>query len=383
MKLDAEIALLSLLWLAFFNLGSPRFAYSTQICFWLIISASAALIILQATRIRDIKTASAGVSVWALLLLVSSFAAQLLSVSLNNYNIVGDISGLLTVAFGLYSATRSNNRVLIRSFYLTSVFFVFSGWLAELTLRSESTFSAGFVFNILGRRFTGFSVHPNVIGLLCALLFAIAILEYKNYYIALLGLGTLIFSENRGGLLAVIAILAIWSLSLKNQGQKFLAISSVFAVGLGVFSLFGTLREGANDLTSGRLDIWAVCRSKIEEGRIFGFGPNTISRLYGVDTVDWFRPFHCHNQVLDDSVNYGLALAAFNLLSLLIVIYVSIKNKNWVFLAIFIVYLAAEFFESPIRLFSSAGFLWINFCFLIYFLISTRKNEDKASHQLT
>jgi hypothetical protein len=265
---------------------------------------------------------------------------------------------------------------------LASVFFVIAGWLAEFAIRSDSAFSAGFAFNILGRRFTGLTVHPNVIGLLCALLFAIAILEYKNYYIALLSLGTLLFSENRGGLLAVIAILAIWTLTMKNRGQRFLAISSIFTVGLGVLSLFGNFREGANDLTSGRLDIWTVCRSKIEEGRIFGFGPNTIARLYGVDTVDWFRPFHCHNQVLDDSVNYGVALAALNLLALLIAIYISLKNKSWIYLAIFIVYLAAEFFESPIRLFASAGFLWINFCFLIFFIASTRKNVVDVSHQL-
>ena len=305
----------------------------------------------------------------------ASFGIQLLSASLNAYDISGELAGLLTVGFGLYSATRSGIEHLLKSFYTSSVIFVSIGWIVELTLRSGTTFESGFGFNVLGRRFSGLAVHPNVMGLLCALLFAIALLKYKNLGASLLSLLTLLFTENRGGLLAVAAILVIWTLTLRQSSQKILAVSALAIVSTAVLSLFGNFREGANDVTSGRLDIWSVCQNKISQGNFFGFGPNTIARVYGVDAVDWFRPFHCHNQVLDDSVNYGLALAALNLVSLLVIIFVNAKNKSYTLVAIFVTFLSASLFESPIRLFASAGFLWINFCFLAFFLLSTRDSQ--------
>ena len=143
--------------------------------------------------------------------------------------------------------------------------------------------------------------------------------------------------------------------------------------------LFGALREGASDLTSGRLDIWSVCGEKISQGRMFGLGPNTIARMYGVDTVDWFRPFHCHNQVLDDTVNYGIIAAAINLFALGAILVACLKASNYLLASAFLTFAADEIFESPIRLFSSSSFIWINLVFFIFYSVALRTNKDSKS----
>jgi len=312
----------------------------------------------------------------ALVFFSISFLLQIVSVIQNNYSIAGDLAGLLTVGLGVFAATRSHLDTLLRTFYLSSVTFIVLGWLTEILLPSGVSFESGFGFNLLGRRLTGLSAHPNVIGLLCALLFALALIKYRNVLAATFSLVTMIFTENRGGLLAAVVILAIWAYSLEKRRHRVAALSSITVLAFAIFSLFGSLREGANDLTSGRLDIWSVCQSKISQGHAFGFGPNTIARIFGVDTVDWFRPFHCHNQFLDDAVNFGVVLACLNLVGLLGVIYINLRKKQNVLLGIFIVFLTAEIFESPIRLFASSGFLWINFCFYVFFFTSSRRSIE-------
>lgn len=371
-----ERVVLATLWLGFFSLGSPKYESSTQIAFSLIVLASISLLLMQAFMPNFAQTRSKRFAPWAVILLGASFATQLLSAYLNSYDIAGELAGLLTVGFGFIAATRSSTESLLRSFYTSSIIFLALGWIVELTIRSRTEFESGFSFNLLGRRFTGLAVHPNVMGLLCALLFALALIKYGNRGVATFSLVTLLLTENRGGILAVASILVIWALSSRKGSQRIFAVSSLAFLGVSIAVLFGSLREGANDLTSGRLDIWSVCQNKIEQGHLFGFGPNTIARVYGVDTVDWFRPFHCHNQFLDDSVNFGLITGILNLIGLMAIFVINAKKRSYVFAAIFATFISVSLFESPIRLFASAGFLWINFFFLVFYLSAAREGQS-------
>jgi hypothetical protein len=378
-KPRADLALLTLLWLAFFTLGSPNFSFSTQISFVVIVVAATSLILRSYGKSSTELVLKQKTPYLIVLILGVSLALQLISAYLNEFRLDDNLAGLLTVILGVFAVSRSSQNLLLRSFYVSATVFILAGWISEFTSSAPVFYESGFGFNVLGHRFAGLSVHPNVMGLLSAILFGISLLKYRQLFISITSLGTLVFTENRGGLLAAALVIVLWGVSLRAPGKKVLVATALGTFAGLAYVLFGGVREGASDLTSGRLDIWSICQTKIEEGRFFGFGPNSIARMYGVDTVEWFRPFHCHNQVLDDSVNFGIFLAVVNLV---IVVAVSIHNyrtKNFVFLSVFTAFISAQLFESPVRLFASAGSIWFLFCFLAFYFASFRVTSPRDS----
>lgn len=371
-KARAELVLLAVLWFAFLNLGSPKYSYSTQISFAVILVAAFGLIMLSFGNSDSQLILKKRLPFLLVLTLSASLTLQLISSYLNEFPLGSNLDGLLTVAVAVFSVSSSTQHSLLRSFYLSSTVFILAGWVSEFTLRSAVFYESGFGFNLLGHRFTGLSAHPNVMGLLCSILFGIALLKYRNVFVAILSLGTLVFTENRGGLLAISLVIVLWGASLRKQGQKALVVITLSLFAAIGFFLFRGAREGASDLTSGRFDIWSICQTKIEEGRFFGFGPNAIARMYGVDTVDWFRPFHCHNQVLDDSVNFGILSAIINLVIVVLVVLQNYRTRNFVLLSVFTAFISAQLFESPLRIFASAGSIWLLFSFLAFYFASFR-----------
>lgn len=376
--LTFTLAMLSGLWFAFLALGSPTINNSNQICFWSILVISIVLLARDLGGPNKVRYEK-NWALWGVIVGLAALTLQLVSAFVNNYSLENEVAGLGTLLLGFIAVSRFESELVLRSFYLASASYIVLGWGSEFLVNRIGLFDSGFSFNLLGHRFTGLAVHPNTMGLLCALVFAISLWKYRNFGVMAISLASLVFSENRGGLLAVFLILALWTYSLRGSGLRLFGVVSLSVIALLVTILFGALREGASDLTSGRLDIWAVCQEKISQGRVFGLGPNTIARMYGVDTVDWFRPFHCHNQVLDDAVNYGIIAALINLFALGLILVACLKRSNYLLVSVFLIFAAAEIFESPIRLFSSSGFIWINLVFFTFYSVALRTNKDSKS----
>lgn len=368
-KLSFHETLLVLLWLSFLSLGSLRFAFSNQLPLAAIVVLSTLLIFYRNSG-QDIRSVHfERLPFWSIGLLVTSVTAQFLSAYLNEYNFSRDIPVLATTALGVIVFSRFSNDLLIRSFYWAGSTYIFVSWIVELATPAVQNFASGFDFNFLGTRFSGLAAHPNSMGLLCVLLFAVAVLKLNNFYLAAFATSSLVFTEYRGGMIAALAILVIWLLGLRRTDLRLLAIFLLLCFGSIVVFLFGDARGGSGELTTGRVDIWAICQSAISNSQVLGTGPNSIARQYGLDRVDWFRPFHCHNQVLDDSVNFGLILGAFNFGILMFSLFLALRKKQLVLVGLLGSYLIAGLFESPVRLFTAPNSVWMNVAYLTFFFM--------------
>jgi hypothetical protein len=287
---------------------------------------------------------------------------------------------LLTAVLALLRESMKSNLTAI---YFAGLAFLGSGWIFEFFAKSASvSYPSGFPFNPLGERFLGLSAHPNTAGFLCVVVFTISLFAFSNYPAALFSISTLILTENRGGLLSTFLIFSIWMVAFPKKTNLVAKVSSIAVFLVATFQLFSGNRAGNQDVTSGRGDIWSVCLAKISENHFLGFGPRSIAREFGLDQVDWFRPFHCHNQVLDDAVNFGVLAATLSLFVLIAVIVKSFRSRDFALLSIFVAFMIFGLFEVPVRWFVAPGYIWLEALYVLATINIIRNNTSTTETNL-
>ncbi len=232
-------------------------------------------------------------------------------------------------------------------------------WFLLFTPLNDPTFPSGYSLNPLGYRFMGLMSHPNLFGIVVTVTISLLLTSKKIPWIKLMVcVLSLLVSEYRGGIIASLILFLVFGF-LKKFAHKKLVMTLGSALAASVVVLISVPRANASDLTTGRDQIWSICLNLIDSNPVYGAGPRTIEKLYGVDTVDWFRPFHCHNQLLDDLTNFGFLGGLFLTLGLLALVWVKMKAGDLRTSLFALSIVVCSFFESPVRLFASGGYLFV------------------------
>lgn len=290
---------------------------------------------------------------------IVAIAAQLLIAAEHNTPL-SDFWNAIFVIFlvALQVSTRSVQQIM-KTFSNVSFAILVSSWLLVFTPLNAVNFESGYSINPLGYRFMGLLAHPNHLGILATITFAILLTRKRVPWIKLgLSFLTILVAEYRGGILASIFLVLLWALITSFPFKKsILGLTSI--LGGIVIVMLSTPRSGENDSLTGRSEIWSVCSNLINANPLIGSGPRTIERLYGLDAIEWFRPFHCHNQLLDDLTNYGFLAGLFMTVGLATFAFTQFRAGSFETGLLLVAVLAAGIFESPIRLFASSGYLFL------------------------
>jgi O-antigen ligase len=137
-------------------------------------------------------------------------------------------------------------------------------------------------------------------------------------------------------------------------------------------------RLGTDDISTGRVAIWGLCQKQIEASPWFGSGPNTITRMFGLDNFSSTTPFHCHNQVLDDIVNFGWVAGLIPTAVLLTCIIWAVRSREISLSTILLTLLACWLVESPFRLFATQPSAFLNLFVLLLLSKSLVSGSEKS-----
>lgn len=255
-----------------------------------------------------------------------------------------------------------------RSFLIAVVALVAVGWIVELGRISPFPIETSFA-NFLETRWTGLFSHPNASGLAISL--AIVLLLFARKTRPLLNtalLMTLIATEFRSGLVAIAILYSFTTITWLYSRLKIprvLGAGVVLIVAAVASNLYLRPRDGENDITTGRLDIWGYCLDVIDSQGIAGGGPALLERTLGTNLFSELTPYHCHNQVLDDLVNFGLVggLVTFSWIVWSLFRVAPSTNVS-ITSGLLTVFLVTMIFESQVRVFAPAPYLWI-FAFFV------------------
>lgn len=266
--------------------------------------------------------------------------------------------GFIVVAVFFQTITRTVEEI-VKSMSQAGFGLICICWALLLTPFSDKSFPAGYSINPLGYRFMGILAHPNLLGIVAIVTLALVLSTKKIPWIkVLICLVTLLATEYRGGIVAALVLFFMWGFFNKFPFKRIIMFIGSIAAIL-VLAFIATPREKESDTLTGRSDIWLICTRLIGDKPLHGSGPKTIEKLYGVDTVEWFRPFHCHNQLLDDLTNYGVLGGLFISLGLIAFVVSKLKKKEFQLAFLFVSVMVCGLFESPVRLFASAGYLFL------------------------
>jgi O-antigen ligase len=219
-------------------------------------------------------------------------------------------------------------------------------------------------------------MHPNVYGLFSsiALVLLVASRNKDKFRFITLIVG-LALSENRAAIFGAILVIGLLkladikeSLSQKKgnsvRNAAVITFGAIFSAYL-TFDVFLKPRSGSQDLYTGRQIIWTECIGFIEASPWLGRGPDFFQAVFGQSNTNSLIAFHCHNQFLDISLNFGILTA---LLLVLILAYAAKRtwNESSDYLgSVFILTLIVGLFEVPIRLFSTFQNYWVAIILLI------------------
>jgi len=218
-------------------------------------------------------------------------------------------------------------------------------------------------------------MHPNVYGLFSSigliLLYSSKSKSKLRFVVLTVGLG---LSENRAAIFA--AIVAIGFLKFTETKKSFkseksisvknvllILSGSVFTVYL-LFSFFLKPRSGSEDIYTGRQVIWSECIKMIQTSPWIGSGPDSFQAVYGFSTTNSLIAYHCHNQLLDTTLNFGI----FSSIFLAVLTAYAVKrtwneSSNYIG-SVFLLILLDGLFEVPIRFFSTFQNYWISIILL-------------------
>lgn len=262
-------------------------------------------------------------------------------------------------------------QTLTDGFVRAGIFALMIGWLMTFLGQVPGKLPSSFGWLGLQYRYSGIIGSANGAGLLALVTFTL-ILRNRNINQRWLAVPILsiLGSEYRGGLIAIafcIFWLSLKKLNTTSANEQFKAFIRVLAIGgFGSFVVrfLSADRKGNGDITTGRGLIWEQCRRIIAEQDLFGGGPELIERLFGLNqsasnrATGSFQFFHCHNQILNDGVNFGYFGIALGLLISVTAFILAVKRNNTAWQLTSFALIIAGLLESPFNYLGVQGDLW-------------------------
>ena len=386
----SQQAISFLIWFQLFNLGSTliHIPQIVEAFILMITTGIFSLVVPKKSNFHFVTYATLFISASIILEFVSSKITQT-PVQTQRY-----IIAFVALAVALVVGTQSFEN-LLDGFRATAAVVLGVSFILNLTGQEVYDLPSSFSWNFLKIRGSGMLAHPNALGLLATLIlhttsgiFTTNLSKPFTRFIQVLSFITLLTTEYRGGMLACAAIIGFEYLVNGFRKKKYLTVLVFSFLGIGVILISGilsTTRSSNVDLTTGRTGIWNQCRALIQNQPFLGDGPLTLERLYGGATSGSISAFHCHNQFLDQWVNFGkLGLLEISIFFVLFC-FASIKSKNSIAAKLSFGLIIISLFESPFRFWSPEDLQWQNVIIVAAFVSVARplrKLSDRASRPL-
>ena len=190
-------------------------------------------------------------------------------------------------------------------------------------------------------------------------------------FIASAGVMVLI-TQSRFGLVVFLLILLVFYFCLFAKNRKLLIINSLLLTACGIiFTIFfhQKLYDVFSDKARQQVYDTAFCYAKNNALTGCGLGsmPETFSSVEIANICGYEKPImlhHAHNQFIGDFVQTGIVGLLLMLSISIYLIYFSIRNKNWLLLSFFALYLIPMQIEMPLY-FKNCAVIFVLFTLLI------------------
>ena len=353
------------MWVLFLSLGSPVLPDARYLKMMLIASLAVYLIGLHSRPTWTTSTL-------ALIGLQTVLLFWTIMSALANDVLVPQRIVLWSLAFFCcFALSRYGSSFLTTSFIRGGLITLSLGWILTLGGRVPGLLTSSYGWLGLQYRFSGTLTSANAVGLLSLLIVVLLIRnnEVHKYWLTL-PIISILGAEYRGGIIAL-ATCALWlgvkALQTNDSVRRLVAYIRLLVlvpVGLFVVRYLSSSRSGNGDATTGRGLIWQQCQNYIRHQSYFGGGPELIQRVVGTDTTasnsatGSFQFFHCHNQVLNDTVNFGYIGMLLSLALTVSLLLVAHRRRHIAFELLSIALLVAGLFETPLNYLGVQGDLW-------------------------
>lgn len=301
-------------------------------------------------------------AILVLALLVATLVEQTVSTKMNAAAVLSsDSLGMLFLVLVVILGF-SNSGSIATVFVSVSTLVLLLGWVLQVTGRSQVQISRNFSWNPSLERHVGLFTTPNGVGLLAGATLACAVgLGLSNRWLVVPAL-TVVAAEFRMGLLAILVLLALRLFARLGHTIRWIAAATI--LGLGQFGIANSsailgVRPGASDSSTGRATIWSVCRRLSDSGTWFGLGPNAAARRLGMDSTSSLRVGHCHNQLIDDWVNFGVIGVLMLALLVICTLVVAVITRSRLLGAVALFTALASVTETPLRFWGGPEGLWM------------------------
>lgn len=226
-------------------------------------------------------------------------------------------SGSLIIAITVLSMFETSD--LIRKTFLDSVVLLsFLGLLCLLAGYYDSSVPSSLTLDVLPFRYFGVFTTPSVNAWvsLCALVIAKYTSGLKWMHLVLLL--NLVLSQDRTSLLIFVFLILFVAiegyLKVAKQRGRLVTIRLILILLLSVSMVFIVSylfkpRINQSNIFTGREYIWSYCNDLIKSAGVTGYGPNFTELNKGETSLVNFNFATCHNQMLDNVVNYGWIFA--------------------------------------------------------------------------
>ena len=286
------------------------------------------------------------------------------------------IAALLLSLLLISLGSKLPQALIHKSIIDAAYFLTIIGFVLFSTGNQSGTMLSGYSYNPFQYRFQSILMHPNVFGLFCAIGLILFVSSKGRSKIRLAALTSgLALSENRAAIFAAVIVIGLLKFTETRESFKseksnsvknisWLLIGAIFSAYLS-FTLFLQPRSGSEDLYTGRQVIWSECIKLIEASPWIGNGPDYFQTVYGSSTTNSLIAYHCHNQFLDNTLNFGVLNS---LLLIVLIIYAATRtwNESSNYLgSVFLLVLVDGLFEVPVRFFSTFQNYWITVILLI------------------
>lgn len=362
----------SLIWVLFVLAGSDGSRFSnqividSQIAFVLIAFCYIVLhhMVVNKTTLSYSKFNYIRVLWFISLIVISSISAVLAGeVALKSTGV------MLLVVFGSGLFAQMPPEFAARTFTNAVVFLIGVSFTAYIFNRDVRFFASGYTFNPLDYRFQGILSHPNLLGLLCCLASVLSFSFKMSIFKTLITTTCLVVTEFRIGIFSILLVfLVIQLLHYKETRIHGFTLSvarvtvMLFALGVLVLTSFFVMlrpRSNSSDVLTGRSAIWEFCREAANLGGFWGHGPEYLWRTLGQSSISSIQVSSCHNQFLDDYVNFGILYAFVLTIGLVIRILKAWISLEATVLSVLICVVIIGATETVIRFWTILQYSWM------------------------
>jgi hypothetical protein len=103
-----------------------------------------------------------------------------------------------------------------------------------------------------------------------------------------------------------------------------------------------------------------------------------MTRFFGQDNFSSTNPFHCHNQLLDDVVNFGWVAGLFPTVLLVTTLFWAVRKRKIEIATVLFTISACWIVETPFRLFATQPSAFLNLVILLVFAKAFGDNNKET-----